>query len=174
MTKLVYDKSTGKLTAFGKTWTVLSGTGTIDPLANKTYTAPAHALMTGTKKTVAGVSSHSKYDKDSYTDAKGFSWFLWIGQGNLGIHPEGGATGTLGCIGITEDDTRPLFDDIKAVMHNPITVEVKGEKGREDVKALPQPTQVLRDNPTDSPCVWRNGSLWRFGDVEPWGLSRWF
>ena len=54
MTKLVFDKSTGKLTGFGKSWNATSGTSSINPLANKTYTAPAHALMTGTKKTVSG------------------------------------------------------------------------------------------------------------------------
>ncbi|MCB9958487.1 MAG: hypothetical protein H6843_07800 [Rhodospirillaceae bacterium] len=84
MTKLVFDTSTGKLTGFGKSWTATSGTSSIHPLANKSYTAPAHALMTGTEKTVAGVPSSTPYDKDSSTDDNGFSWFLWIGRGILG------------------------------------------------------------------------------------------
>ncbi|MCA8909559.1 MAG: hypothetical protein KDA64_16960 [Rhodospirillaceae bacterium] len=173
MTKLVFDKSTGKLTGFGKSWNATSGTSSINPLANKTYTAPAHALMTGTKKTVSGVPSSKTYDKDSYTDDNGFSWFLWIGQGNLGIHPEGGAAGTLGCIGITDGDTRPLFDEIKAVMHESIEVEVKGEVGRKDVKALPEPTQTLITNPAGTPPVWQNGTLQQMNNLYDWFTCKW-
>lgn len=159
MPKLVFDKSTGKLTGFGKSWNAASGTSTIKALANKTYTAPANALMTGTKKKVDGVPSNKKYDKDSYTDDKGFSWFLWIGAGNLGLHPEGGAAGTLGCIGITDGDTRDLFDEIKAVRHQEIEVEVKGDAGRKDVKALPESTQTMMSNPSAHPICSRQGII---------------
>lgn len=165
MPKLVFDKSTGKLTGFGKSWNAKSGTSKIKALANKTYTAPANALMTGTKKTVAGVPSHKKYDKDSYTDDNGFSWFLWIGEGNLGIHPEGGAAGTLGCIGITDGDTRDLFDKIKAVRSQKIEVEVKGDPGRKDVKALPESTQTMMANPAPTPLGWKQGIICFFNDL---------
>lgn len=159
MTKLVFDKSTGKLRAFGKSWNATSGTSKIKSLPNKTYTAPPNALMTGTKKKVPGVPSHSKYNKDSYTDKKGFSWFLWIGQGNLGIHPEGGAAGTLGCIGITDGDTSELFNKIKAVRHESITIVVKGEAGRKDVQALPESTQTLMYNSPQTPLGWNRGVI---------------
>lgn len=79
--------------------------------------------MVGTEK-VQGVPQNNKYNAPSYQDAKKFGWFLWIGKNNLGIHPDGGPKGTLGCIGLTADDTRSLFEKFRADYNKEIILTV--------------------------------------------------
>ena len=126
MTDFIYDKSKGTLIGHGQTWHVKSGTNKIfNPIVNGTYTAPTGALMTG--KPGFGVPFDNKYNiaPFSYRDKKAFSWFLWLGKENLGIHPDGNVPGTKGCIGITDNDTKKLFDLFKELNKKPITVLVK-------------------------------------------------
>lgn len=127
--KITYDKSTGTLTVVGstKTWNATSGIpNKHKPIADGLYTVPKNALMAG--KTGEGVPYDPKYNKSPYRfqDKKGFSWFLWLGKGELGIHPDGNVPGTLGCIGITDDDTKPLFNELKKLKDQAYKVQVKG------------------------------------------------
>ena len=46
--------------------------------------------------------------------------------GRLGIHPDGNKPGTLGCIGITEENTKSFYDAIRLVPINvKLTLQVK-------------------------------------------------
>lgn len=46
-------------------------------------------------------------------------------RNNLGIHPDGNAIGTLGCIGLIDANTKPWYNAFKALPNNVITtVEV--------------------------------------------------
>jgi hypothetical protein len=127
MADFVYDKSKNTLEGHGQTWTVRSGIpGSYSRIPNGLYTAPKGALMTGNPG--YGVPNDPKYGQSpySYRDKKGFSWFLWLGSGNLGIHPDGNVPGTKGCIGIVEDDSKPLFDKLKQLTTGTaITILVK-------------------------------------------------
>ena len=123
MTNIIYSKTEKKLKWRGKTWQVRSGTGKIKGIPNGTYIIPRHALMVGTEK-ISGVPFNSKYAAAPYKDGKGFGWFLWIGTGNYGIHPDGGVTGTLGCIGIVDSDTRELFNLLKDTYKKTTTLQV--------------------------------------------------
>lgn len=126
MTDFVYDKNSKTLTGHGETWNVRSGIpGRYSPTPVGMYTIPKGALMAG--KAGYGVPHHSKYSLPpySYRDDKGFSWFLWIGVGDLGIHPDGNVPGTKGCIGITNNDTKALFDKFKQLNIKDLTLQVK-------------------------------------------------
>lgn len=74
-----------------------------------------------------GVPHDPKYWKPpfAYRDKKGFSWFFWLGKGDFGIHPDGNVPGTKGCIGIVEADTRPLFNKLKNLNQQQVTVKVQ-------------------------------------------------
>jgi len=124
MADLTFNKKAGALSGFHKTWKARSGIqGKYEPLTSKSYKVPKGALMTGTQR-VEGVGFHKKYARSSYKDKKGFGWFLWLGTGNLGIHPDGNVPGTKGCIGVVADDTRDLFDKLKLKNSTGLTVEV--------------------------------------------------
>lgn len=126
MADFIYDKQKGNLKDHGESWNVRSGIpGKYSPTPNGTYTIPKDALMSGTAG--QGVPHNSKYSKlpYSYKDAKGLSWFLWIGSGNLGIHPDGNVPGTKGCIGISDSDTKALFDKFKKLNIKALTLQVK-------------------------------------------------
>lgn len=119
MADFIYDKSKKTIEGHGELWQVRSGiAGRYKPIANGVYTAPKNALMAA--KSGFGVPSDIKYSMPPYAfrDKRGFSWFFWLGQGNLGIHPDGNLPGTEGCIGILKDDTKPLFDKIKKLNSN--------------------------------------------------------
>lgn len=79
--------------------------------------------MVGTEH-APGAIFHEKYDKGSFRDGNGLGWFLWLGEGGLGIHPNGKATGTQGCIGVIEPDTRDLFDLLRDRSDQVLSVEV--------------------------------------------------
>lgn len=59
---------------------------------------------------------------EPYTDKEGFAW--WCGleptfetdRDGLGIHPDGNVPGTEGCIGIVEENTRPIFDALSELV----------------------------------------------------------
>ena len=114
MTTLVYDTAIQQRQGFGKSWKVRSGIpGLYTPIPKGTYTAPMGALMTGNAGSGIGVPYHVNFDKNSYQDKQGLRWFLWLGVGNYGIHPDGNIPGTKGCIGIVKDDTSDLFHSLK-------------------------------------------------------------
>jgi len=63
------------------------------------------------------VEIKSKADKyKPYRDKTGFTWWCRIKpmfeteRSGFGIHPDGNISGTLGCIGITLDDTKDVFE----------------------------------------------------------------
>jgi len=55
---------------------------------------------------------------EPYRDKTGFAWWCRLTplfeteRSGFGIHPDGNIPGTLGCIGITLDDTREVFEKI--------------------------------------------------------------
>ena len=126
MADYLYDKAKKTLVGHGQTWKVRSGIpGKYKPISNGLYTAPMGSLMTGVPG--HGVPYKPKYAKSpySYRDKKGFSWFLWLGIGNLGVHPDGNVPGTKGCVGIVDDDTKPLFNKFKQLNSgSSITIKV--------------------------------------------------
>ena len=88
---------------------------------------PAGTYRTGTPQ--LSMATSPRYNKRGYTDKKGFYWFLhiirWRGErrdikeerGQFGIHPDGPPFGTtLGCIGLTDADTKPIFEDLKKLI----------------------------------------------------------
>ena len=127
MTDFTYDKSKETLEGHGQKWDVNSGIpGKYASIPNGVYIVPKGSLMAGQPGN--GVPHDKKYSKApySYRDKNAFSWFLWLGKGDLGIHPDGNITGTKGCIGIVNDDTRPLFNKLKQLNSiSKITVLVK-------------------------------------------------
>ncbi len=114
---IIFDKSEKTLSAFGKVWKAHSGSKNHPEIKNGTYKIPKKSLMVGTEK-VSGVPQDDKYKAKSYQDSKGFGWFCWVGSGNLGIHPDGGPSGTEGCIGLLNEDTRDLFDALRKVYND--------------------------------------------------------
>lgn len=124
MADLTFDRNSKTLTGFGKAWSAASGNGSASPLSPGLYLVPPHALMVGTEH-MQGVPYNGKYGKPSYRDAKGFGWFMWLGKSDYGIHPDGGPSGTLGCIGVTSSDTRPLFDELAKKNGAGLSVEVR-------------------------------------------------
>jgi hypothetical protein len=127
MPDFIYEKAKNILTGHGQTWTVRSGIlGSYSPLESKLYTAPPGSLMADSPG--HGVPYDDKYNRApfSYSDKSGFGWFLWLGVGNYGIHPDGNVPGTRGCIGIVGNNTESLFEKLKELNNNSsITVLVK-------------------------------------------------
>jgi hypothetical protein len=109
MPDLIYNKQTRMLSGFEKTWTARSGGESYAALENKLYKVPPRSLMVGTEY-APGAIHHEKYNQACYKDENGLGWFLWLGEGGLGIHPNINLTGTQGCIGIVGACTRELFD----------------------------------------------------------------
>ena len=123
MADLVFSRSKNELTAFGQSWKAVSGGGRYKPLALKTYTIPAGALMVGTRQAL-GAFFNSKYAAAPFVDRAGLGWYLWLGEAGLGIHPDGNLPGTEGCVGI-KGDTAALFDLLRAHSGQALTLEVR-------------------------------------------------
>lgn len=122
---LVFDKAAKTLTGLGKTWSANSGTTSgFSEITNGTYICPPRSLMIGTEDD-STVPRDQKYAAAPYLDKNEYGWFLWLGTNNLGVHPDGNVPGTEGCIGITDGNTRPLFDSLKAKYLDEIVVLVK-------------------------------------------------
>lgn len=53
---------------------------------------------------------------EAYRDKKGHTWFAPLrpqfptDRSGFGIHPDGNVPGTLGCIGLTQEDTREILE----------------------------------------------------------------
>jgi hypothetical protein len=124
MPDLIYYKNTQTLSGFGKTWIVRSGGESCAALESKTYSVPPLALMVGTEQ-APGAIRHPKYDRACFKDKNGLGWFLWLGEGGLGIHPNGNDTGTQGCIGIVNPCTRDLFDLLRERSDRTLSVWVE-------------------------------------------------
>jgi hypothetical protein len=128
MADFVYDKSNYTLTGHGRTWAVRSGIpGKHVSIPNGLYICPAGSLMAATPG--KGVPHDPKYGKKpyAYRDSNGLSWFLWLGKGKLGIHPDGNVPGTKGCIGVVDGSTLALFNKLKSLNGRKVTVHVKGD-----------------------------------------------
>ncbi|MDH3504375.1 MAG: hypothetical protein OEZ41_07685 [Nitrospirota bacterium] len=124
MADLTYNKTTHTLTGFGKTWTVRCGGEKYAALENKIYSVPPKSLMIGTDH-ISGAIHHEKYNQACYKDETGLGWFLWLGEGGLGIHPNTTITGTQGCIGIVSCCTRDLFDLLRERSDQSLSVQVE-------------------------------------------------
>ena len=123
MPDLIYNKRTRTLSGFGKTWTARSGGESCEALASKNYSVPPLSLMIGTEH-IPGAIYHNKYSRICFKDGNGLGWFLWLGEGQLGIHPNGNISGTQGCIGIVNSNTRDLFDLLRARSDQTLSVLV--------------------------------------------------
>ena len=124
MADLEFSKSRGTLRAFGQVYQVRSGIdGKFDAVADGSYTIPPSALMVGTEKAPPAIYDE-KYADNAYLDGNAFGWFLWIGIGNYGIHPDGNVPGTKGCIGLTAKNTRPIFNEFAARVDKSLTLIV--------------------------------------------------
>jgi hypothetical protein len=113
----IYDIDLGTLTGHDMTWPTVSGIDArYEPLPCGYYLAPQGSLMASDPS--HGVPFHPKYGEPphAFRDPQNFSWFLWLGVRNLGIHPDGNIPGTEGCIGITSEDTKPLFNKLKELL----------------------------------------------------------
>jgi hypothetical protein len=124
MPDLIYNKNSQMLSGFGKTWIVRSGGESYAALENKIYSVPPRSLMIGTAH-IPGAIHHSKYNQACYKDENGLGWFLWLGEGGLGIHPNMNITGTQGCIGIVASCTRDLLDLLRDRSHQILSVLVE-------------------------------------------------
>ncbi len=124
MPDLIYNKNTRTLSGFGKTWTARSGGESYAALENKLYSVPPRSLMIGTDR-IPGAIYHEKYNQACYKDENGLGWFLWLGEGGLGIHPNANVTGTQGCIGIVGSCTRDLFDLLRERSDQSLSVQVE-------------------------------------------------
>jgi len=123
MATLHFDRGSLQLTGFGEQWRAVSGGGSFAALEAGSYACPAGSLMVGTE-TAPGAHYNDKYADDPYVDDFGLGWFLWLGVGDLGIHPDGNVPGTRGCIGVQTRNTRPLFDLLRNVSSSEIVVQV--------------------------------------------------
>ena len=127
MADLTFNKKTGSLKGFGRTWKAVSGVpGKVPALPSGAYSVRPRSLMTGTVE-VAGVGFNTKYAAPAYKDRRGFGWFLWLGKGNLGIHPDGNVPGTKGCIGVKKPDTTDLFEELKKRNNRSLGVAIVDE-----------------------------------------------
>jgi hypothetical protein len=124
MPDLIYNKGTQRLSGFGKIWTVRCGGEGYATLQNKIYSVPPLSLMVGTEH-VSGAIYHEKYNQDCYKDENGLGWFLWLGEDDLGIHPNTNIAGTKGCIGIVGSCTRDLFDLLRERSNQTVSVQVE-------------------------------------------------
>lgn len=121
---LVFDRASSTLKGLGGTWQAGSGTtGGYSTISPGLYNCPAKSLMVGTEDSPP-VAKDTKYAAAPYLDQNGFGWFFWLGKQNLGIHPDGNVPGTEGCIGIKDEDTRALFEKLKAKYNQKVTVQV--------------------------------------------------
>ena len=111
MADLVFNKSKGTLTAFGRIWSAVAGTTQFQPLTPGAYSVPPGALKTGTEP-AQGVVLDAAYAFPAFKDRTGFGWFLSLGRGSLGLHPRGAVPGMSGGIEVTNISTRDLFNEL--------------------------------------------------------------
>lgn len=120
---LVFNRQQNRLTGLEGSWNAVSGAGSTPSIAKGIYNCPKRSLMVGTEDDPI-VPLDNIYAGNSYIDKNSFGWFFYLGKDNLGIHPDGGVTGTAGCIGVTTDDTRPLFNALKEKYNDELIVVV--------------------------------------------------
>lgn len=98
MSDFRYKRSEGKLTWGTESYTAVSGPHGKGQLPNGTYTVKTRNVVTG------------NHLSSSFRAEDGNAWFIPIepvfstNREGLGIHPDGGISGTLGCIGLTGND----------------------------------------------------------------------
>ena len=127
MADLIFDTKKKQLfwPAKNKTWNAVSGPFGAGRLPLGLYDIARREITQYTNQAQA-----------PYKDKIGMGFFLPIypkfntnrGKtgGRLGIHPDGNKPGTLGCIGITNENTKDFHDAIKLVPVNmPLILQVK-------------------------------------------------
>lgn len=98
MNELKYHRSTETITWGNESYKAVSGPHGKGKLPPGSYNVLTRNVVTGT-----GLSR-------SFRDRNGTAWFIPISplfstaRDGLGIHPDGGISGTLGCIGLSGDD----------------------------------------------------------------------
>lgn len=86
-------------------------------------------LQVGSYKIGKVTSLASANSNKSFTDKKGFAWWCPItpnfltNRKNLGIHPDGGVSGTEGCIGLTSGDTKSAYNALKSANGETLMVQ---------------------------------------------------
>ena len=80
--------------------------------------------------TIGSATTISSGNKNrSYRDPSGFAWWCPIApdfnakRDGLGIHPDGGVPGTLGCIGLTSVNTRSAYNALRNAIRQKLVVE---------------------------------------------------
>lgn len=92
------------------------------------------ALPTGTYQMEKPVALDSGKVAAGYKDEAGLAWWAKLvpsfktDRTGLGIHPDGNVPGTLGCIGITLEDTKATYD-LLVTLANPVAVFVMNAFG---------------------------------------------
>lgn len=115
-TTITQTNGTGQTVA---TWNATSGPWGNGSLPAGTYTVGAPISVTQT-------SNPSNYQ--SFCDGSGNCWFAPLtpsfqtNRTGLGIHPDGGVSGTAGCVGATDNNTQSLRNAIQAGMTLTVTV----------------------------------------------------
>lgn len=147
---LTFDRWTGVLHCWstGQSWQSKSGKDHRPQFPNlpvnwehgkwgrrSTDPLPAGLYFTDKKKLL--VARSRRYNKEGFTDKKGFFWFIHIvrvddilnTRSQFGIHPDGKAPGTAGCIGLTDPDTEPIYEALKKLIQsrNEIYLSVTGK-----------------------------------------------
>lgn len=104
-TEWTFDGSS--LCSGGKCWPTVSGPHGKGRLPSGVYTISGNATPVPSNQT-------------SYCDNKGNCWWVPLkpnfdakGRSGFGIHPDGNVPGTLGCIGLTDDDTSDAYEAFK-------------------------------------------------------------
>jgi hypothetical protein len=73
-------------------------------------------LPTGAYSVASAVSLHDVPANEAYRDKAGNTWFAPLKplfateRKGFGIHPDGNVPGTLGCIGLTAEDTKEVLE----------------------------------------------------------------
>lgn len=107
----------GRLSSpIGESWPARSGSGRLSGL-------PIGEYRIGTPTIIENEGN------ESYTDNNGLAWWcaifpqFYTRRTGLGIHPDGGAPGTAGCIGITSFDTRTCYESLRSTGDRVLNVE---------------------------------------------------
>ncbi len=96
MSNLIYDKERSYLTWNGRSYPAKSGNAASKPLENGKYRVETNKVVSGIEGRAGFMEQRSKS-----------GWFIPIiplfdsERTGLGIHPDGGASGTAGCVGIS-------------------------------------------------------------------------
>ena len=133
ITRLSYSKSQQRLTGSGGSWGARDSAPDHPPIKPGLYAVVPRSLVVGTEDDPI-VPRKKLYAEPPFLDGNSFGWFLALFRidpetGRLleeeaGLHPLGRGKGSLGCIGITDQDTRPLYNFLKSRYFQTFNLEV--------------------------------------------------